>query len=50
MRRGEHPRGAVHRLDLLDDEALDRFRAAHPDASTNAMDGALSLEEGSSAR
>lgn len=46
VRRGEHPRASVHRLDLLDDDELDRFRALHPVASIDAMDSALALEEG----
>jgi hypothetical protein len=44
VRRGEHPRGEVHRLDLLDDDALDRLRARFPTASTEAMDGAEMLD------
>ena len=46
IRRGEHPRASVQRLDLLDDDELDRFRSLHPVAGTEAMDAALALEEG----
>lgn len=46
VRRGEHPRASVQRLDLLEDEELDRFRALHPTASADAMDGALALDDG----
>jgi hypothetical protein len=46
IRRGEHPRASVQRLDLIDDDELDRFRSLHPVASTEAMDAALALEDG----
>jgi hypothetical protein len=46
IRRGEHPRASVQRLDLIDDDELDRFRALHPVAGTEAMDAALALEDG----
>lgn len=45
VRLGEHPRREVHRLDLMDDDALDRFRALHPVVSEAALDTALVLEE-----
>ncbi len=45
VRLGEHPRGDVHRLDLLDDGLLDQFRARHPAVSEAAIDAALLLDE-----
>ncbi len=45
VRRGEHPRDSVHRVDLLDDEGLDRLRARHPDRSAEAMDAAVAVDE-----
>jgi hypothetical protein len=45
VRRGEHPRAQVRRVDLLSDEELDRFRETHPEASAAAMDGSLTIEE-----
>jgi hypothetical protein len=35
----------VQRIDLLDDEGLDRFRARHPERSAEAMDAAVAVEE-----
>lgn len=43
-RTGEHPRDAVRRLDLLSNEDLDVFRAAHGDAAEAALDLAVELE------
>lgn len=35
----------MHRIELLDDDALDDFRRRFPDASAAAMDEALELEQ-----
>lgn len=45
VRLGEHPRDRVHRLDLLDDRALDAFRGEYPGPSAEAMDAALDVDE-----
>jgi hypothetical protein len=38
IRRVDHPRDALQRLDLLDDVELDQYRARHPDRSAAALD------------
>lgn len=35
----------MKRLDLLEDDALDRFRQRHPEASTQALDQAVALDD-----
>lgn len=44
VRRGEHPRHAVKRLDLLSDLELDELRARHPASADAAMDVSLLLD------
>lgn len=45
VRTGEHPRGLVHRIDLMSDHELDALRARHPESGALAMDRALAIEE-----
>lgn len=38
LRRVDHPRDSVHRLDLLDDAQLDAFRVRHRERAERALD------------
>lgn len=45
VRRADHPRAGLHRLDLLDDDALDRYRDRYPEQATAAFEASDLLLE-----